>query len=66
MISDDEPDEQLGRMDDDWTQALWDDPIKDKAEHWDIRDALKHGEKRRQEDPSSNKMQRPCEGGHKE
>ena len=63
---DDEPDEQLGRMDDEWTQALWDDLIKDKAEYLDIRDALKHGGKRCQEDPSSKKMQRPCEGGPNE
>ena len=48
VISDDEPDEHLGRMDDDWAQALWDDLIKDNSEHWDIRDALKHGKKRSQ------------------
>ena len=59
MISDDEPDEQLGRMDDDWTQALWDDLIKDNSENWDMRDAFKHGKQSSQQDPSSNKKQRP-------
>ena len=44
-ISDDEPDEDLGTMGDDWSLDLWDELVKDKPEHWDIRDALKHGKK---------------------
>ena len=39
-ISDDEPDEQLEKMGDDWTNAIWDELVKDKPETWDIHDAL--------------------------
>ena len=31
-ISDDEPDEQLEKMGDDWTNAIWDELVKDKSE----------------------------------
>ena len=42
-ISDDEPDEEHGKMGDDWSMDLWDELVKNKPEQWDIRDALKHG-----------------------
>ena len=42
-ISDDEPDDDLGNMGHDWSLDLWDDLVKDKPEHWDIRDALRLG-----------------------
>ena len=57
-ISDDEPDEQLDKMGDEWIEAIWDELVKDKPEHWDIRDALRLG-KRHAEDPSSMKHERP-------
>ena len=46
-ISDDEPEEQHGKMDDDWTAAIWDELIKDKPEHWNLQDALRLGENAR-------------------
>ena len=57
-MSDDEPDEQLEKMGDDWTNAIWDELVKDKPERWDIHDALRLG-KRQAEDPSSMKLGRP-------
>ena len=27
-------DEQLGKMGDDWTMAIWDELVKDRPEHW--------------------------------
>ena len=54
-ISDDEPEDQQGRMDDDWTAAIWDELIKDKPEHWNLRDALRLG-RTRGEDPSLDKV----------
>jgi len=41
IISDDEPDEPLGKIDDDWSQDLWDDLVKNNPERWDIHDALR-------------------------
>ena len=57
-ISDDEPDEQLHRMGDDWTMAIWDELVKDKPEHWDMHDALRFG-KKQGDDPSHRKRDRP-------
>ena len=57
-ISDDEPDEKLGRVGDDWTVAIWDELVKDRPEHWDMHDALRLG-KQQDEDPSSLKRERP-------
>ena len=54
-ISDDEPDEELGKMGDDWSIDLWDELVKNKQDQWDIRDALKHGKNHDQGDPSSRK-----------
>ena len=54
-ISDDEPDEELGKMGDDWSMDLWDELVKNKPEQWDIRDALKHGKNHDQGDQSSRK-----------
>ena len=59
IISDDEPDEQLGRMGDDWSLDNWDELVKEKPEHWDMRDAFKLGKRESLEDPSSNKKERP-------
>ena len=56
-ISDDEPEDQLGKMDDDWTAAIWDELIKDKPELWDLHDALRLG-KTCSEDPSNLKHHR--------
>jgi len=56
-ISDDEPEDQHGRMDDVWTAAIWDELIKDKPEHWNLRDALRLG-RTRGEDPSLDKVPR--------
>ena len=42
-------------MGDDWSMDLWDELVKNKPEHWDIRDALKHGKNQGQEDQSSRK-----------
>ena len=57
-ISDDEPEDQLGKMDDDWTNALWDELGKDKPQHWDLHDALRLG-KVHIGDPSTEKHLRP-------
>lgn len=45
VISDDEPDEQLDKLGDDWTQDLLDDRITNNPEHWDIHDALRLGKR---------------------
>ena len=55
IISDDEPDEQIGKMGDDWSMDLWDDLVKNKHEHWDIRDAVRLWKRESQEGPSCNK-----------
>ena len=69
-ISDDEPEDQLGKMDDDWTAAIWDELVKDKPERWDLHDALRLG-RTRCEDPSIQKKHRsrsssPCNAESKE
>ena len=56
-ISDDEPEDPHGKMDDDWTTAIWDELVKDKPEHWDLHDALRLG-KTCSEDPSNLKHHR--------
>ena len=43
IISDDETDEDLQQIGDDRSIDLWDELVKAKPEHWDIRDASKHG-----------------------
>ena len=55
IISDDGTGEDLQNMGDDWSIDLWDELVKDKPEHWDIRDALKHGKRQGQGDTSMNK-----------
>ena len=56
-ISDDELEEQLGKMDDDWTNAIWDELVRDKPQHWDMHDALRLG-RAQIEDPSTAKHKR--------
>lgn len=56
--SDDEPDEQLGKMGDDWTNAIWDELVREEPQHWDMYDALRLG-KRLGEDPSGGKREQP-------
>ena len=56
-ISDDEPEEQLGKMDDDWTNAIWDELVRDKPQRWDMHDALRLG-RAQIEDPSIAKHKR--------
>lgn len=46
------------RMDDEpSTLDLWGDLVKDRPEHWDIRDALMHGKTESLEDPSKDRLQ---------
>mgnify|MGYP002810118771 CR=1 FL=1 len=56
-ISDDEPEDQLGKMDDEWTAAIGDESGRDKPEHWDLQDARRHG-RTSSEDPNSMKKHR--------
>ena len=41
----------------DWSTDLWDDLVKERPEHWNIRDALKHGKSEGRVDPSKDKIQ---------
>ena len=56
-ISDDELEEQLGKMGANSTNAIWDELVRDKPQHWDMHDALRLG-KRQPEDPSTRKCER--------
>ena len=55
-IADSDEDEDKRVANDDWTDALWGDLVKDQLEHWNINDALNHGKSRGHKDPSDDKV----------